>query len=69
MNYDKLKELIDKGIFSYHHDSLARGYIKVNEIKVYPYKGKFGEGYTVETHCNVSTQYHKVTYYIKRKEV
>lgn len=51
-----------------HHGAYARGYVsrKPNApVRVDPYKGRFGEGFIVHLPCYDSTQYHRITYYIK----
>lgn len=53
--------------YKYHHTSLTRGYVSVlSKGEVIPYKGKFGEGYKVLWHSDVSTRYCNVSYYIKQ---
>lgn len=49
-----------------HHTSLSRGYvsIKATEGIKEPYKGRFGEGYTVRRHNPQSTRYCLITYYV-----
>ena len=48
------------------HTSLTRGYvsIKATEGIKEPYKGKFGEGYTIRSHNPNSTRYCYITYYV-----
>lgn len=49
-----------------HHTSLTKGYVSVNDNEQpKPYKGKFGEGYTIKSHNPNSTRFCYVTYYIK----
>lgn len=49
-----------------HHTASRRGYISwKSEGEVREYKGKFGEGYTLETPRFDTTQYTYITYYIK----
>ena len=49
-----------------HHTALTRGYvsIKATEGIKEPYKGKFGEGYTILSHNPNSTRYCYITYYV-----
>lgn len=49
-----------------HHTSLCRGYVSIKEVDGIqePYKGKFGEGYTIRRHNPLSTQYCLITYYV-----
>lgn len=55
-----------KSEYKYHHTALTRGYVsRKSDGVVMPYKGKFGEGYKVLTHYNLSTQYCQVSYYVK----
>ena len=52
----------------YHHTSLTRGYVSVKAhdgIKE-PYKGRFGEGYTIKRHNPRSTSYCFIEYYITK---
>lgn len=62
-------EIIEAG-YDKHHESYARGYVSrradVNALTAVPYKGKFGEGYTVDTPCRTSTQYCIREYWIKK---
>lgn len=58
----------------FHHVAYKRGYISRKDKRTSeeilkagegcPYNGKFGEGYTVETPCYNTTQYHLITYFI-----
>ena len=57
--------VIDGMIYKYHHCSYARGYVKVKDTIITPYKGRFGEGYTVDKHCNHSSYYFWRAYFIK----
>lgn len=51
--------------YSEHHTSLSRGYVLVkNNEQPKPYKGKFGNGYTIRTNNPNSTRYCFITYYI-----
>lgn len=59
------KELMNQG-YEEHHTSYSKGYIsRVATGTLRPYKGRFGEGYTIHTPCWESTNYHYVTYWIK----
>ncbi len=53
-------------IYAYDHASLTNGYVKKNTFcKPMPYKGNFGEGFTVMLHNNLSTRYALKAYYIE----
>jgi hypothetical protein len=49
------------------HTSLTLGYVtrKGNVEVIERYKGRFGEGYTVKTTNNNSSQYCYITYYVR----
>ena len=52
-----------------HHTALRRnyefgGYVPVAETRIFPYHGRFGEGYTEIR--NYSSQYVAVTYWIRK---
>lgn len=56
-------------VYKLHHTALARGYISTKldplEDRCFPYNGRFGEGYTVESHSYKSSRYHDISYYVK----
>lgn len=53
-------------IYAYDHASLTNGYVKKNTFcKPVPYKGNFGEGFTVKLHNNLSTRYALKAYYVE----
>ena len=53
-------------IYAYDHASLTNGYVKKNTFcKPLPYKGKFGVGFTVNLHNNLSTRYALKAYYVE----
>lgn len=54
-------------MIKYHHTALTRCYVKVNHEIKEPYKGRFGEGYTVKTHNPNSTRFCFISYYVKDK--
>ena len=58
------KRLKAKG-YVLHHTAAARGYISRVGYVVRPYKGRFGEGYVVESPRWDTTCYHWRTYYVK----
>lgn len=48
-----------------HHTALTRGYVsKASNGIQEPYKGKFGEGYTIRSYNPDSTRYCFITYYV-----
>ena len=55
-----------KGLKKMH---TSKGWMPINEYLVVPYKGKFGEGYTLRTPLVGSKKYHSVTYYIREDNV
>ena len=53
-------------IYAYDHASLTNGYVKKNTLcKPVPYKGRFGVGFTVKLHNNISTRYALKAYYVE----
>lgn len=50
--------------YTFHHASLARGYIRVNQEIKEAYAGKFGTGYKLYKHNPNSSRYCIVEYYI-----
>lgn len=64
--FKSTKELEAAG-YKEHHVSWCRGYLsrKNDRPIIYPYKGRFGEGYCVETPSCASTRYHYITYFVK----
>ena len=54
----------------YHHTSTAAGYVSVKceESNPVPYKGRFGDGYTIRIYNPESTQYCYVQYWIKEEK-
>ena len=50
------------------HDAYSGGYVKRTiEGIIQPYKGRYGEGYTLHTPAWNTTKYHIVTYYVKEE--
>ena len=48
--------------------SWARGYVSRKiDSTAEPYKGRYGEGYKVHYPSWSSTQYHRVSYYVKQE--
>lgn len=64
----KRKELLAAG-YKLHHTGSRRGYVSrktdPDELLAKPYKGRFGEGYTVNTPRYDTTQFVHVEYWIK----
>ena len=60
------RELENNG-FKFHHSATRWGYHSVKGITVKPYKGRFGEGYTIECNDCRSTRYHSMFYFIKEE--
>ena len=56
-------QLIENG-YRYHHTSLASGYYAIDAVTINRYKGKFGEGYVVESHAD-NSRFHFISYYVK----
>ena len=56
-----------------HHTSYYKGYVsrkaEYDDLPVHPYKGRFGEGYTVDLPSYESTQYCRRQYYILKEGV
>lgn len=53
--------------YTYHHTSLARGYVSVKSEGIREaYNRKFGTGYTVKRNNPGSTRYCFVDYYINQ---
>lgn len=52
-------------IYAYDHASFTNGYVKNTFCKPVPYKGNFGEGFTVNLHNNLSTRYALKAYYVE----
>ena len=53
-------------IYAYDHASLTNGHVKKNTFcKILPYKGNFGEVFTVNLHNNLSTRYALKAYYVE----
>lgn len=64
--YVKKEDKAGVHIYAYDHASLTNGYVKKNALcKPVPYKGNFGEGFTVNLHNNLSTRYALKVYYVE----
>ena len=60
-------ELKTSNEYVLHHTSLCRGYVsRKTEGIVRAYKGRFGEGYTLEHPNWESNSYSFVSYYVKK---
>ena len=68
ISYAALMAMVANGAVYVHHMATFRGYvsrkIKTEDIKAFPYKGKFGTGYTVDLPNRNSTWYSFRTYFI-----
>lgn len=54
--------------YPFHHQATTPGYISKKEYpqgKVEAYSGRFGKGYVILTHNNLSTKYCNIEYYIE----
>ena len=63
--YNRLEESLYELGYKLHHTALAKGYYCIDSITLSKYKGKFGVGYIVENHADISTRYHRISYYVK----
>ena len=65
MKIAELKKLVENGSMKELHTSYRRGYVsrKLKGI-VSPYKGKFGNGFVLDSPCYHSTLYHYRTYFV-----
>ncbi len=55
-------------VYTYSHSSMANGYVRKNATYApIPYKGRFGDGFTVKSNNSSSTRYCYKTYYIEVK--
>lgn len=75
--YTKFNESVQSGNVAFHHSATAIGYIRKKDgIRYCEYKGRFGEGFTVEVpNCYgffkkgdlvKSNNIHRIDYYIKK---
>ena len=54
-------------VFEYSHTSLSNGYVRKNATYITrPYKGRFGEGFTVTSHNSNSSRYCYISYYVEK---
>lgn len=65
----KRKDLTKHG-YTLVHKGSRRGYVSrkavLGELPAKPYKGRYGEGYTVETPRFDTTQYCDIEYWVKK---
>lgn len=55
-------------VYAYSHSSMSTGYVRKNATYTpNPYKGRFGEGFTVKSNNSGSTRYCYKTYYLEIK--
>ena len=68
ITYDELFQLVSDGKIAAHHSALFRGYVSrkmdIDDIRAYPYSGRFGVGYTVDFPNYNSTHYSYRSYFI-----
>ena len=65
MTTEQIMQAVKEGKMRYSHTSYFRGYIsrKIRGL-VEPYKGRFGNGYTIKYNDGTSNTYSRVAYYI-----
>jgi hypothetical protein len=56
----------EERVAKFHHSSLCQGYVskKLPDGIKAPYRGRFGEGYTIKSHNPRSTLYCWISYYV-----
>jgi hypothetical protein len=62
-NYEQVLESYKNGELNFHHESLARGYVRVGKPEVSEYNGRFGKGYKAMLNNQDSTRYCRVLYF------
>lgn len=71
--HNTLGTLLTDNRYYLHHTSYAKGYVSrkadYNSLPVFPYKGRFGTGYTVYLPSYESTQYCRRQYYVLKEGV
>ena len=71
MNTQEFKQKKQNGELTYHHTSVARGYVKVNGTWYEEYEGRFGKGvieHEETLHSRMKgNSHHFVHYYIFNK--
>lgn len=68
MTREELEAKVENGELVKLHTSWKRGYVsRKSSGYVSPYKGRFGEGYILETPSWRSSEYCYVTYFVKKK--
>lgn len=75
MKIESLKKAIRAGRYTVHHSATKRGYIRLDNLYIEEYNGKFGYGYVVHYPSRDkinrapywSNSYHKIVYVIKNK--
>lgn len=69
--YLELLKLETDGVLYEHHECTCKGYISrklsLEQLPVYPYKGKFGNGFKVLLPNWESTNYSRVKYFIYKE--
>ena len=68
MTYNNIMTMVANGTLYLHHSAYFRGYVsrklQASELYGYPYKGRFGTGYTVDIPTHMSTRYSVRLYFI-----
>ena len=68
ISYAALMAMVANGAIYLHHTASFRGYvsrkIQADKILAYPYKGRYGTGYTVDLPNKASTRYSFRVYFI-----
>lgn len=66
---EQLTEEIDrleKDGYKAHHSAWSQGYISRKCVaEIIPYAGRYGTGFVVHEPSHISTQNHRITYYVK----
>lgn len=65
---DFIENMCERGLLEKHHSATSRGYMPIETYFIDDYKGRFGEGYTILSHNDMSTKYCIITYYIFTKK-
>lgn len=65
-NYESIVKVWEANGYRYHHTGSRCGYVGVDLVEIYDYKGRFGEGYAVYySDYKESTRFANVDYYVK----
>lgn len=67
--YEQLQNEIDsmlKDGYKLHHSAWSQGYISRKCVaEIVPYVGRFGIGFIVHEPSHISSQNHRISYYVK----